>query len=75
MIPFEGSKKGLQLSGLDYLKAMSAGELPFPPLMSTLDFKIGEITPGAVSFQMEPKEFHYNPLGGVHGGVITSLLD
>ena len=73
--PIEGSKKGLQLSGLDYLKAMSAGKLPFPPLMSTLDFKIGEITPGAVSFQMKPKEFHYNPLGGVHGGVITSLLD
>ena len=73
--PTLGSQKGLQLSGMDYLKAMSAGELPFPPLMSTLDFRIGEMESGSVSFFMEPKEFHYNPLGSVHGGVISALLD
>jgi uncharacterized protein (TIGR00369 family) len=73
--PVEASRKGLQLSGIDYLRAMSNGELPPPPLMSTLDFSIGEIAPGVVTFHMEPKEFHYNPLGSVHGGVITALLD
>jgi uncharacterized protein (TIGR00369 family) len=24
---------------------------------------------------MRPKEFHYNPIGSVHGGVISMLLD
>lgn len=73
--PHSGAKEGLQLSGMDYLNAMSAGTLPYPPLMSTLDYRIGEIAPGKVTFLMEPKEFHYNPLGVVHGGVISSLLD
>jgi uncharacterized protein (TIGR00369 family) len=28
-----------------------------------------------VSGEFQPSEFHYNPMGGVHGGVISTLLD
>jgi uncharacterized protein (TIGR00369 family) len=28
-----------------------------------------------VTFYFTPAEFHYNPIGTVHGGVITVLLD
>ena len=31
--------------------------------------------PGRVVVEMPAAEFHYNPLGGVHGGVISTLLD
>ena len=31
--------------------------------------------PGRVVVAMPAAEFHYNPLGGVHGGVISTLLD
>ena len=30
---------------------------------------------GEVSVFMRPQEFHYNPIGSVHGGVISMLLD
>ncbi len=73
--PIAGSKKGLQMSGMDYLTAISNNELPVPPIMNTLDIQIGSIEPGKAIFVFEPKEFHYNPLGTVHGGVITTILD
>lgn len=73
--PLEGVELSKSLSGLDYLLAMKRGEIPASPLINTLDFSIGEIEEGKVSFVLEPKEFHYNPNGSVHGGVITSLLD
>ena len=30
---------------------------------------------GRVAVELVPQEFHYNPLGTVHGGVISTLLD
>jgi uncharacterized protein (TIGR00369 family) len=30
---------------------------------------------GRVTVSMTPQEFHYNPLGTVHGGVLAMLLD
>lgn len=73
--PLEGVELSKNLSGLEYLLAMKREEVPASPLINTLDFSIGEIEEGKVSFVFEPKEFHYNPNGSVHGGVITSVLD
>jgi uncharacterized protein (TIGR00369 family) len=76
---WEDTARGLeaagQLSGLDYLNAMSAGSLPLSPLVKTLDFTVDSIEKGKVTFGFTPQEFHYNPLGSVHGGVISALLD
>jgi uncharacterized protein (TIGR00369 family) len=36
---------------------------------------ITEVSEGRVVFATEPSEYHYNPLGTVHGGVIATLLD
>jgi uncharacterized protein (TIGR00369 family) len=73
--PLEGVELSKNLSGLDYLLAIKRGELPASPLMNTLDFSIGELEEGKASFYFEPQEFHYNPNGSVHGGVITAILD
>jgi uncharacterized protein (TIGR00369 family) len=62
-------------SGIELLQAMSAGELPSPPIMHTLGFGTAEFEVGRVRFTLQPAEFHYNPLGSVHGGVIATLLD
>ncbi len=64
-----------QLTGLEFLQKMMKAELPFPPLLYTLDFKVSAIYPGRAEFTFQPQEFHYNPLGSVHGGVITAVLD
>lgn len=63
------------LSGLDYLRAMARGELPPPPIMSLMNIAIGEIEQGRVVFTVEPAEYHYNPIGMVHGGLACTLCD
>ncbi|MBL0740919.1 PaaI family thioesterase [Chryseolinea lacunae] len=73
--PAEGATKAKQKSGLDYLQAMNNGEIPLPPLLHTLDFSVESMTPGVAVFSFMPQEFHYNPIGSVHGGVITAILD
>lgn len=62
-------------SGLDVLRSISSGELPPPPIMHTLSYDGLEVREGAVTFMLTPEEFHYNPLGTVHGGVLSTLLD
>ena len=73
--PMEGANEALKLSGLEYLQAMGDGKLPLPPLLYTLDFNVSELKPGEVVFEFTPQEFHYNPIGTVHGGVISAILD
>ena len=63
------------LDGLAQLEAMVDGTLPPPPIMATLG--ITDLRPerGRVVVEMPAADFHYNPLGSVHGGVISTLLD
>jgi uncharacterized protein (TIGR00369 family) len=65
----------LELDGLGQLMAMVDGEAPRPPIMDTLGFTGFHPERGRVVVEMPAAEFHYNPLGGVHGGVISTLLD
>jgi uncharacterized protein (TIGR00369 family) len=62
-------------SGLEMLRAMIAGELPPPPIMQLLGTDRLEADEGRVVVWMVAQEFHYNPLGTVHGGVLSTLLD
>ncbi|BCJ55679.1 aromatic compound degradation protein PaaI [Actinoplanes sp. NBRC 14428] len=62
-------------SGLELLRAMARGDLPGPPVMNMIDMSGMEVTEGSVTVYLEPQEFHYNPLGTVHGGVLSTLLD
>ncbi|GHO97757.1 phenylacetic acid degradation protein [Reticulibacter mediterranei] len=63
------------MSGMEYLRAVLAGELPAPPVAALIDMRITEADEGRVVFTAEPAEYHYNPLGTVHGGIICTLLD
>lgn len=63
------------LSGLEFLKKIVAGELPPPPIGMLMNFRIAELREGHAVFTVEPAEYHYNPIGLVHGGVAATLLD
>jgi len=61
--------------GLTFLRRMASGELPPPPIATVLGMTLEEVAEGRVVFGLDPGEFHYNPLGSVHGGVFATLLD
>jgi uncharacterized protein (TIGR00369 family) len=73
--PDETVRAGRTMSGLDLLRAMLAGELPRPPIAALMGFAFSEVEEGRVVFTLEPAEYHYNPIGTVHGGVAATLLD
>ncbi len=62
-------------SGLETLRAMIDGELPSPPILHLIGATGMEAEEGRVAVLMPAAEFHYNPLGSVHGGIIATLLD
>ena len=69
------AEAGRGLSGLEYLQKIVAGELPRPPISALLDFGLAELGEGHAVFTVEPAEYHYNPIGVVHGGLAATLLD
>ncbi|HVM39940.1 MAG TPA: PaaI family thioesterase [Acidimicrobiia bacterium] len=73
--PRDLADAALKMDGSDFLAAMVAGDLPRPPIAETLDFRPFELGDGEAVFELVPREFHYNPIGTVHGGVIATLLD
>jgi uncharacterized protein (TIGR00369 family) len=66
---------GARLSGTEFFAAIAEGKIPPPPVMQALDFDGVLFEEGRAAFRLQPKEFHYNPLGTVHGGVFATLLD
>jgi uncharacterized protein (TIGR00369 family) len=73
--PIAAAKAGAGLSGIEYLHKIISGDIPPPPFGVLLDFRIAEISEGLAVFLVTPAEFHYNPIGLVHGGVAATLLD
>jgi uncharacterized protein (TIGR00369 family) len=69
------ARLGREYEGIDFLRAIARGELPPPPIADLIGFDIRDIQPGRVTFAMQPRLEHYNPLGMVHGGVSATLLD
>lgn len=63
------------MSGLEFMQAIRDGTLPAAPLAATLDMRIDAVEEGRVTFSIEPQEFHYNPIGMVHGGIAATLID
>jgi uncharacterized protein (TIGR00369 family) len=63
------------LGGLAQLQAMIDGRAPFPPVSRLIDMAGMQAREGWVEVTMRVQEFHYNPLGTVHGGMLATLLD
>lgn len=73
--PKVGADAARKMSGLDYLRSMARKELPAPPIASLMEFEAVEVEEGRVVFAVEPAEYHYNPIGAVHGGLVCTLAD
>jgi uncharacterized protein (TIGR00369 family) len=73
--PVATAAAGAAMAGLDYMRAVVAGELPRPPISLVMNMRPIELAEGRVIFAGEPGEEHYNPIGVVHGGYAATLLD
>jgi uncharacterized protein (TIGR00369 family) len=73
--PAEAAALSAGLSGLEILHRISSGLIPAPPAASLVGFEPTYVMPGRVVFAYEPREDHYNTLGAVHGGILTTVLD
>ena len=73
--PLTGAHAARTMSGMEYLRRMIAGEFPPPPIAHTLGFTLAELDEGRAVFTVQPAEYHYNPIGMVHGGVAATLMD
>ncbi len=63
------------VAGIDFLKGLRDGTHPAPPFAVETDVWIAEVEHGRVVFEATPSARFYNPLGTVHGGWISTLLD
>ena len=63
------------LSGLEILHRIASGLVPPPPAAELVGFRPTYVMPGRVVFEFEPREEHLNGMGGVHGGLLTTVLD
>ena len=73
--PAATAREGLALTGLEFLRGLADGRLPPAPIASTLGMEAAQFDAGRAVFACEPAEFHYNPIGVVHGGLAATLLD
>jgi uncharacterized protein (TIGR00369 family) len=64
-----------KLSGIEFMRAFLTGDLPPPPFMQLLGIRVVSVEPSSVTFEFDPAEYMYSPLGNVHGGIVTVLLD
>ena len=73
--PMATAAVGAGMAGLEYVRAVQSGELPPPPIAVVMNYRIAELEEGRATFIGEPGEEHYNPIGVVHGGYASTILD
>jgi uncharacterized protein (TIGR00369 family) len=65
----------LAMTGMAAVLAAVDGTLPPPPVASLVGVSMTHAEPGLVRLTLQPAEFHYNPIGMVHGGVAATMLE
>lgn len=65
----------LELSGLELLRGIVDNRFHPSPMTETVPMKFVEVDEGLVKISARADERHLNPLGGVHGGFASAVLD
>jgi uncharacterized protein (TIGR00369 family) len=73
--PKKNARNAASISGLDYLKAIQTGKKRPPPVAGLVGYRLSEVDVGHAVFELEPREYHYNPFASVHGGILSTLMD
>ncbi|WP_266367610.1 PaaI family thioesterase [Tellurirhabdus rosea] len=73
--PQQGAQAAKSMSGLAYLQSIIDGQNPTAPIGQALGFEPVSVEDGKAVFAVVPAEYHYNPIGLVHGGLVCTLCD
>lgn len=73
--PTPGAELASTIPGQEYLTCIAEGRVPLPPIAHHFGMRWLEVGKGQVVLVATPDESHYNPVGGVHGGVAATVLD
>ncbi|WP_413513900.1 PaaI family thioesterase [Myroides odoratus] len=73
--PITVLKEAKNLSGYDFLLRVLEGTLPLAPSLETIGCQPIWVKKGHVVFEFKGADFLYNPVGCVHGGIISTVLD
>lgn len=65
----------LSMSGLDFMRAILAGDIAGAAITRPFNFTLHLVEEGRASFRGTPEFTHTNPMGGIHGGWYGTLLD
>lgn len=68
-------KTATSMAGIEFLRGMLGGTFPAPPIAEALDFRLVEVEHGRAVFEGIPSDRFRNPLGTVHGGWMSTILD
>lgn len=64
-----------RMSGVEYLRAVAAGELPAASMNRNFGYVLTQVEEGRVVFEGAPGAHHLNPMGTTHGGWFATILD
>jgi uncharacterized protein (TIGR00369 family) len=73
--PAELRAGATERSGREFLEAIIARELPPPPMAALVNAELLAVDDGEALFACTPDESTCNPMGVVHGGLLSTLLD
>ncbi|HEY4173016.1 MAG TPA: PaaI family thioesterase [Rhodopila sp.] len=63
------------MAGLDLMRGWLDGSVPAPPIAALVGLSVAEVEAGRIVMRLTPAEYHYNPIGTMHGGILATLLD
>ena len=73
--PMQLAQSARSMSGIDFLRGVRDGTLAPAPIQELIGMRLVEVEPGRAVWEIEPGEQHYNPIGVVHAGIASTLLD
>jgi uncharacterized protein (TIGR00369 family) len=73
--PVATARLGMELSGAEFLQGIIDGRFPPPPIAELMGMELVSVGDGLAHFRGTPDETVYNPIGMVHGGFLSTLLD
>ena len=59
----------------EYLRKITAGEVPPPPIAKLIGFELTDVKRGYAVVELKVNEQYTNPFGGIHGGLICDIAD